>query len=486
MTEQQARQIRLVFCLAGALFVTLLLCFYAKALLQDPDNWWQVKVGLDLLASRAAPTVDSYSYTFAGQPWIAKEWLGQLILAAGYKCFGWSGVVFVTITAAAMALFCLAWMLSAHLKPMIAVILTLAITIAVAGVYNARPLIFSFPIIILWTGLLFKAAREQRSPPFWVLGLLVLWANLHATFTFGFVIAAFAGLDFLERTRLSQPRLLAKWIAFGLLCVFVTMINPYGFNAILATFTVVSGNEAVSIISEWQPFNARVDFGDEAVLMIVIAAVLISGFRMRWTYAAFFLFTLHLFLSYSRFQYLWLFLVPVVLAVDVAAQFPALSIRRWMMEPRDGLEKAIAAHAMPISGALIACWLAVGALFVTYSTVAPSEKTGATGALAFARQQGLTGNLFNAYDFGGSLIFHGIRTYIDGRTDQLFLGGFMKATFEMGTAAGKPLLQAQIEKYDIRWALLPPTDDRIAVFQQLPGWRQAYADPFAVIYVNGS
>lgn len=482
--EDEAKRIRLVLCLAAAFFVTLFLCLYARALLQDPDNWWQVKVGLDLLASRTIPTVDTYSHTFAGQPWIAKEWLAQVILAAGYTVFGWSGVAFITITAVAATMFLLAWSLSASLKPTVAIAVTLAITIAVGPVYNARPLIFSFPIIVVWTALLFQAAREERSPPFWALGLILLWANLHATFTFGFVIAAFAGLDCLSRVWFRQPKLIAKWVLFGLLCVLVTMINPYGFKAILATFTVASGNEAVSFINEWMPFNARSDVGAEVALLIVVAAILISGLRVRWTYAAFFVFTLHLFLSYSRFQYLWLLLVPLVLAVDVAAQFPVLSRQRWLAEPRELFEKALSAYAHPISGAFVACWVATAAVFISYSTVAPAAKNSASGALAYAKQQGLTGNIFNAYDFGGSLIFHGIKTYIDGRTDQLFLGGFMQATIDMGTSAGKPILQAQIAKYDIRWALLTAKDNRIPFFKELPGWRQAYADEFAVIYVN--
>ncbi len=482
--EIEAQRIRLVLCLATAFIVTLFLCLYARALLQDPDNWWQVKVGLDLLTARAVPTVDTYSHTFAGQPWIAKEWLAQVILGAAYSGLGWSGVAFITITAVAATMFLLAWSLSASLKPTIAIAVTLAITIAVGPVYNARPLIFSFPIIVLWTALLFQAAREERSPPFWALGLILLWANLHATFTFGFVIAAFAGLDCLSRVWFRQPKLIATWVLFGLLCVLVTMINPYGFKAILATFTVASGNEAVSFIGEWMPFNARTDHLEEATLLIVVAAILISGLRVRWTYAAFFVFTLHLFLSYSRFQYLWLLLVPVVLSVDVAAQFPALGRQRWLAEPRERVEQALSAYAGPIGGALVAGWLAIAAVFISYSTVAPAAKNAVTGALAFARQQGLTGNVFNAYDFGGSLIFHGVKTYIDGRTDQLFLGGFTQAAIDMGTSAGKPILEAQLAKYDIRWALLTANDNRIPFFKELPGWRQSYADEFSVIYVR--
>ena len=330
----------------------------------------------------------------------------------------------------------------------------------------------------------FKLPGTGRAPPFWLLGLIALWANLHGTFTFGFVIAAFAGLDFLARTRLSQPRTLAKWVAFGLLCPLVTLINPYGIKAILATFTVASGNEAVAYISEWNPFNARTDVLSEILLLIVISALLVTRIRIRWTYAAFFIFTLHLFLAYSRFQYLWLLLVPVILAADIAEQFPALSTGRWMQEKRDVLERAIAKHYRRITGVIVASWFAIAAIFLNFSTVTPSDETSASGALAYARTHDLSGNVLNSYNFGGTLIFHGIKTYIDGRTDQLFLNGFMNATIKMGTAAGKPILQKTIEEHAIKWALLKADDERIPFFNELSGWRKAYDDKFAIIYVN--
>lgn len=486
VSMEQSRRTRLIVCLSLVLIVTAKLLFSSSELLRDPDNWWQVKVGLDILANRIIPVADTYSHTFAGQPWIAKEWLGQVLLASGYKTFGWNGVIFITVSAIGLMTFILTWYLSAALKPVVTVGVVMVATFYASSVYNARPLVFSLPIIVLWTALLFQAARERRPPPFWLLALIALWANLHGTFTFGFVIAAFAGLDFLERARLSQPRILAQWVAFGLLCPLVTLINPYGIKAILATFTVASGNEAVAYISEWIPFNARTDVLSEVLLLVVVAALLFTRIRIRWTYAAFFIFTLHLFLAYSRFQYLWLLLVPIVLATDIAEQFPALSTRKWMGETRDILERAIVKHYHRITGVIVVGWFAACAGFLNFSTVAPSDTTSASGALAFAQTHGLSGNVLNSYNFGGTLIFHGIKTYIDGRTDQLFLNGFMNATAEMGTAAGKPILQKTIEEHDIKWALLTPDDARIPFFNELAGWNQAYKDEFAIVYVNGN
>ena len=52
------QRIQLIFCLFTACIMAAVLAAFAPSILQDPDSWWQVKVGLDLLASRTFPTVD--------------------------------------------------------------------------------------------------------------------------------------------------------------------------------------------------------------------------------------------------------------------------------------------------------------------------------------------------------------------------------------------------------------------------------------------
>src|ERR1700741_3333539 len=37
----------------------------------DPDLWWHLKVGQDILATHHWPTVGPYSFTVARQPWLA-------------------------------------------------------------------------------------------------------------------------------------------------------------------------------------------------------------------------------------------------------------------------------------------------------------------------------------------------------------------------------------------------------------------------------
>ena len=355
----------------------------------------------------------------------------------------------------------------------------------IAPIYTARPHVFALPIIVVWTAMLFRAAQEERAPPLWLLILVVLWANLHATFTLSFVIAAFAGLALLARSGLSKPVLLAKWVAFGLLCPLVSLMHPYGVKAILATFTVAYGNEAVPLILEWRPFNAQEQIFEEAVMLLALFGLLVSRLRIGWAKALFVVFALHVYLTHLRFVYLPFLLIPLVIAVEVAQQYPSLSTTTWLVEKRDGLEKFFASRFYAVCGAMAVLLVAAAAILGNAYQVAPSPKTSASGALAFAGDHHLSGNVLNSYNFGGTLIFHGIKTYIDGRTDQLFLGGFTKTDEATGHSDGKPLLEAQLKKYAIGWALLTADDTRIPFFAEL-GWKRAYADDDAVIYLPGA
>ncbi|WP_248309553.1 hypothetical protein [Bosea sp. Tri-44] len=475
---------RLIFSLLAAAVMAAILLARTPALLQDPDSWWHIRVGLDMLATRTFPTIDSYSHSFAGQPWIAKEWLSQVLLALAYKGAGWNGVALVTATAISLMVFLLAWQLGEALKPSLAMALALSFALLSAFVFTARPHVFTLPIIVVWTANLFRVAGAGRPPSLGLLGLLWLWTNLHASFTLGFVIAAFAGLDVLIRYRLTRPRLLAQWCIFGALCPLVSLINPYGLKAILATFTVAGANEAVPLIMEWRPFNASAAPLNEAALLLMVLGLLLSGFRIGLARALFILFALHLYLAHERFVYVFFLLVPLVLAVQVAEQFPAVSIRTWMMEQRDGLERFLLGHYRLAFGASVALVIGANAMLARGPAVEPGQKTSAKDALAFAAQRGLSGPVLNSYDFGGTLIFHGIKTFIDGRTDQLFLNGFTQADDAMGRSTGKPLLETQLRKYGVDWALLSAGDGRIPFFDELPGWTRAYSDRYAMIYVR--
>ncbi|TGV42057.1 hypothetical protein EN803_43420, partial [Mesorhizobium sp. M2D.F.Ca.ET.160.01.1.1] len=93
---------------------------------------------------------------------------------------------------------------------------------------------------------------------------------------------------------------------------------------------------------------------------------------------------LHVYLSHQRFVYLFFLLVPVVVAVEVARQYPSLSADAWLSEKRDVLEKFFASRFHLLCGATAV--LLVGAILALNNAyqVAASPTTSASGALAFA------------------------------------------------------------------------------------------------------
>src|SRR5438105_3415279 len=126
-------------------------------LLGDPDSHWHVTVGNWILEHRAVPYVDSYSFTFTGEPWIAKEWLSQVVLAGAYDIAGWGGVVALGAAAFAATFALLLRLLLRDIKPLPA-ILFVAVAIAMTAPHMlARPHALAMPFMLLWVAGLVRA-----------------------------------------------------------------------------------------------------------------------------------------------------------------------------------------------------------------------------------------------------------------------------------------------------------------------------------------
>src|ERR1044072_7520902 len=66
----------------------LLLLTLSARLLADPDIYGHATAGRWIVEHGAFPQADPFSATFAGAPWIAKEWLTQLIFAGAHYLGG--------------------------------------------------------------------------------------------------------------------------------------------------------------------------------------------------------------------------------------------------------------------------------------------------------------------------------------------------------------------------------------------------------------
>jgi hypothetical protein len=455
---------------------------YARVL-GDPDTFWHIKLGSDIISSGHLPTVDSYSHSYAGKPFVSKEWLSEVLFALSYKSWGWNGVLVLTAGGAVSAVLLLYHQLAKFLHPTMAGLFAIFITTMLNPIVLARPHLFTMPIAAYFTARLFRAAESKQAPQFWLLALVSLWANFHGSFTLSFVIAGFAFLHLLENVRLTDKPLLIKWCVFLVLCPLAAMVHPYGYEPIQIGATMMATNRAMAYIMEWMPLNSQDDFLIEYFTLAALAALIGARLKLGWAKTLFIIFLLHMMLTHVRFVYVFFLLVPIVVAPHIAERFPEASLTNWLGRPRDVLERFASKRFIPLAalisvGAVIAC-----AWFLQTKMPAPPEDTAAERPIAFAVANHLEGNVFNEYRYGGSLIFHSIKTFVDGRAEQLFTGDFFPDYVNSGKHDGAKLFKDLIEKHQITWTLLPSDDLRNGYLDQM-GWKKAYSDDKTMIYTK--
>jgi len=92
--------------------------------------------------------------------------------------------------------------------------------------------------------------------------------------------------------------------------------------------------------------------------------------------------------------------------------------------------------------------------------------------------------MLNNYNFGGYLIFRGVKPFIDGRSDMYGDEHFRRYLQVM--ACDPASLDAAIRQYGVAWSLLVPRDPLVRVLDVKPGWRRVYGDRYGVVHVRTS
>ncbi|TDR87148.1 hypothetical protein [Enterovirga rhinocerotis] len=456
-----------------ALFALLMLA--SPSLLGDPDSHWHVAVGRLIWDGGAVPWTDPFSHTVLGDPWIAKEWLSQLLLFAAHRAGGWTGVVLVTGAALGLLFTLLFAWLERRLRITAAMTLALLTALFLAPHFLARPHVFAFLPLFLWVRGLVDALDERRAPSPWLLLVIVLWANLHGSFTFAYPLAALLALEAVLTAPTGRHLgTIIRWGAFGLAALLAGCLTPYGVHSLLVTFTVFGSGESLPYINEWQPIGwTMLGFLSVGLAVALSGALLAGGWRNAIRIAAIGLLAA-MTIRHSRFLDVFALVVPLLVAVPLATRFPELGAETPTDRERWEWPKRLAILLLAATGLVAA--------FVRGPE--PGPKVTPREALAAAREAGLRGPVYNSYDYGGFLIAEGVPTFIDGRTDQLYLGGFISGLFgAVGKAEHQPFFDF-IDRYRVTWAIVPSKGKEQAHFAAMPAWRLIHRDGTAAVYAK--
>ena len=451
-------------------------------LLADPDSHWHIAVGNWILAHGRLPHVDTFSYTFLGKPWIAKEWLSQLLLAGAYDLGGWGGVVVLGAAAFAASFALLLRLLLRDLKPLPALLFSAAAVVLMAPHFLARPHALAFPFMLWWVGGLVRAVEERRAPEPILLLPMLLWANLHGGFTLGLMLGGALGLEALLAARDAAERRATffAWAKFGAAAVLVACITPYGPESMLVTLRIFGMGDALKLIAEWGPPDFQRQPLQELVLLVAAYLVLSRGVKLPLLRLLIVIGLLHLFLRYARNAELLATLAPLAMAPVLARQWPSLAAAG---EPHGRFE----ALARPAGRGAAALGLVLAAAFaaglIRFAGIAPPDSNMPSAALDYARQAGLTSRVFNDYAYGGYLIRAGVPTYIDGR-GELYGGDFVKSYAKAISLRGNEPLEELLDRWHVGWTLLAKDQPANQLLGRLPGWHKAFGDDQATIFVR--
>jgi hypothetical protein len=250
------------------------------ARLSTVDLAYHLRAGEEILAARTVPTVDSWTFTAAGLPWVDQQWGAQVIFRAVESLGGWTGVV---VARAALVGWIFGGLASLGrrrgLDARTSALLALAAFVVASPALALRPQLLGMACFV---AVLLLVSERRRAPRLvWLAPVVIaVWANLHGSFVLGPVVLGLAWLeDIGDRARASN-RTLAVVIAGAL----AACLTPSGPLVWVYAVGLSVDPEVTARITEWQPTSLR----DIAGLLFfasalgIVALIARRGVRVAW------------------------------------------------------------------------------------------------------------------------------------------------------------------------------------------------------------
>ncbi|MFI5109783.1 MAG: tetratricopeptide repeat protein [Terriglobales bacterium] len=499
------------------MFVVLSVAALAYALLaglrtvMDYDLGWQMATGRWVVQHRQIPSIDVFSYTAQGQPWIYPVGAGLLFYAAylvgKYALLTWLGAAACMGTVALLI-----WRRSA----LTAVLAILAIPVIVLRTAPRAEMftvvLFAAFLTVLWR------QQEGGSARLWLLPLMMAaWVNLHLGFVAGlglmggYVLVEALEMVWPERRHAAADRLRYAW-PWLTATLAATAVNPWGAGIYRALLRQESATAAHSQwITEWAParlnwtlasmsFSLRSPDGAFYVMLLVAAVALLLALWRRQLGAAVLLSgAVLLAIRHIRFQALFAEVVVVVggavLASALAGRWERIRQTRFGSFAVIGLAYCVVGLACLRAGDLVSNRSYLG------STNLNTFGAGLSwwfpeGAAAFMERENVPGRIFNSYNEGGYLTWRlgpKYQDYIDGRALPFGPKFFERNQQLMSTLPDSPEWQREAEQYDINAIIVPLARyngvELFPVLRQFCAsatWRPVYLDEVSAVFVRRS
>jgi hypothetical protein len=452
-------------------------------LFSEGDTWWHIRSGEEILATHRMPRTDSYSWTAAGTPWIAYEWLGEVAIAEAYRAGRLRGLRLLQLTLAGTMLVLLYVYATMRCENPKAALAVCAVIVPVAaGFWSLRPQLFGYIFFVIVLMIL-ERFRQGKSRALWILPFVfLLWVNTHGTFVFGFLALGIAWVSGLWRLRLKgiesfvwsrSQRIELEVATLG--SVLALLVTPYRSQLAAYPLDIIFLQPAnVANIQEWMPITSE-RFLTLTVLVLLLGFLVskvLLRFHCRLDDLAFVSIAAIAAFLHLRFVPLFLLVTVPLLALPLA----------WRFSPYDP-----ARDRAPLNAALIAI---IGLALIHYFPSRENlEKACAAhypvAALEHLDAGQVSGHIFNEYGWGGYLAWSHVPregVFIDGRADIYERAGILDDYLSI--ARLEPGSLRLLGKYDIATCLIRSDAPLATVLAALPEWQLIYADQVSSLYAR--
>jgi hypothetical protein len=470
------------FLIAGLAVVTV---FTVSNRFDDPDLWWQLKIGQIIATTHSIPTTDLFSFTAQGHPWTAHEWLAQLSMYGVYAAGGYRALmVWLCVCASLMAILvyvlCLIETGDELVSLLGALIAWLFATVGMA----IRALVLGNLFLVMEMLFLELGRRRDRRWLWCLPPLFAVWANCHASYVFGLAVLGVYWICARVNWKCGLIVCDEKWDKRGrttlglmlFLCTGALCCNPVGIHLLIYPFNTVfrlfQQSSSVGAVQEWMPPDLS---GGRPILMVAAVLVVLLLTMLRR--------------SELRLRELLLVLMAFGLALQHVRMMVLFGIvtgpvvcRLLVPELRRGASRQ---HPIVNATMILASLAAIVWGFPTAASLeAQVRKESPVAAVDYIRQAHLPGPMLNAYEFGGYLIWAlpQEKVFIDGRADVYDWAGVFAEYGRWATLSEDP--NAMLDKYGVRLCILEKDAPLAQVIPHLTGWRKTYSDDVAVVFTR--
>ncbi len=465
-------------------------------MLDDPGLGWHLRNVDAMVEQRGWLAVDPFSGPQGGRPWLANQWLGDLVLRLGWWWAGLEGIAAVTTLTLALA-FCLLYrlLLRDGLPWPAALFWTYLAVLGTSISWVARPNIFTIVFVMITAWVLERYHRQvcTRRDTLWLLPLFTIWANTHGGFVAGLLMIAVtlvieaslavAAPQASDRQE-ARPRLVhTSWLLAG---TFVaTLLNPYGWKLYPWVFHLLGNDFYMKANTEWYSpdFRSLGAFRYELLMLLVPILLYLSKRRPSLVALALCIVWLHLALSGQRYVPLWV-VVTVPMLARLSMGIPALGELLNRLRLSEDIRTLLVARPQPKA------WL--GTVVIVIGLLAWARYTeGFSGHnpknIPVSALTNLLGEhngqvVFHHYNWGGWLTWHGwprLRNWIDDRAE---VQGQAHIEQWLRLMEGRPGWEQTFAEYGVELVCIPVNAPLAYQLQTHQGWKETYRDPYAVLF----